>query len=59
MVRESSSHMSRERNIKNKTKEGKTWGKHCVEKESRRWGKRRQDRTVTGGADPGPCGTPS
>ena len=51
--------MSRERNIKNKTKEGKTWGKHCVEKESRRWGKRRQDRTVTGGADPGPCGTPS
>lgn len=36
MVRESSLHMSRERNIKNKTKEDKTWGKHCVEKESRK-----------------------
>lgn len=35
MVRESCSHMGRERNFKSKTKEDKTQGKHCVKKGSR------------------------
>lgn len=33
MVKESCSHTGRVRNFKDKTKEGKTQGKHCVKKE--------------------------
>lgn len=36
MVIESCSHTGRVRNFKDKTKEGKTQGKHCVKKESGR-----------------------
>lgn len=52
MARESCSHTGRVRNFKNKTKEAKTQGKHCVQKESKGGSREGQDTVVTGRADP-------